>query len=177
MSTNHTPNYALSQWQASDQVMRTEFNENHEKIDAALQALDAALAGKAAQSAVSALQSSVSSLQSAVSRKQDASSALKLAAGAYSGSGAESRTISVGFTPKAVFVATADGLQGSTNSFVYGGLAVTGGPVQIVFNSNAYNCVEITTNGFIVRQKQVGSSTHVSNCNQSGTNYRYVALG
>lgn len=38
MSTNHTSNYLLSQWEASDQVQRTDFNADNLKIDAALQA-------------------------------------------------------------------------------------------------------------------------------------------
>lgn len=94
MSTNHTPSYALSLWEASDQVTRTEFNENHTKLDAALQGLEAALAGKAAQSAISTLQSSLSSLQGSLSalqttvaRKQDTSSALKVTTGTYTGTG------------------------------------------------------------------------------------------
>ena len=38
MSTNHTTNYNLNQWLATDQVKRTEFNEDNTKIDAALKA-------------------------------------------------------------------------------------------------------------------------------------------
>ena len=94
MPTNHTPNYALSLWEASDQVTRTEFNENHTKLDAALQSLNTALAGKAGQSAVTGLQGSLntlqgslSSLQGTVSQKQNIASALKIAVGTYIGSG------------------------------------------------------------------------------------------
>ena len=36
MSTNHTTNYNLNQWEAADKVLRTEFNEDNAKIDAAL---------------------------------------------------------------------------------------------------------------------------------------------
>ena len=36
MSTNHTTNYNLNQWEATDKVLRTEFNEDNAKIDAAL---------------------------------------------------------------------------------------------------------------------------------------------
>ena len=36
MASNHTPNYNLNQWQATDQVKRTDFNEDNAKIDAAL---------------------------------------------------------------------------------------------------------------------------------------------
>ena len=45
MSTNHTTNYNLNQWEATDKVLRTEFNEDNAKIDAAL----AGLAGTAAE--------------------------------------------------------------------------------------------------------------------------------
>ena len=38
MATNHTTNYQLNQWEATDQVLRTDFNEDNAKIDAALKA-------------------------------------------------------------------------------------------------------------------------------------------
>ena len=42
MATNHTTNYQLCQWEATDKVLRTDFNEDNAKIDAALSALAAA---------------------------------------------------------------------------------------------------------------------------------------
>lgn len=36
---NTTTNYQLSQWEPSDRVMRTDFNDNNAKIDAALKAI------------------------------------------------------------------------------------------------------------------------------------------
>ena len=36
MSTNHTTNYDLCQWEATDQVQRTDFNQDNAKIEAAL---------------------------------------------------------------------------------------------------------------------------------------------
>ena len=36
MSTNHTRNYDLCQWEASDKVLREDFNADNAKIDAAL---------------------------------------------------------------------------------------------------------------------------------------------
>ena len=44
MSTNHTTNYNLCQWEATDQVLRTDFNEDNAKIDAALGELSIAKA-------------------------------------------------------------------------------------------------------------------------------------
>ena len=45
MSTNHTTNYNLNQWEATDKVLRTEFNADNAKIDAALKSHDDELAG------------------------------------------------------------------------------------------------------------------------------------
>lgn len=39
MSTNQTTNYELNQWLSTDQVVRTDFNADNAKIDAALAAL------------------------------------------------------------------------------------------------------------------------------------------
>lgn len=44
MSTNHTSNYNLSQWDAEDKVQRVDFNADNAKIDAALGEHAAALA-------------------------------------------------------------------------------------------------------------------------------------
>ena len=45
MSTNHTANYDLCQWEATDQVLRTDFNQDNAKIDAALASHAAEIAG------------------------------------------------------------------------------------------------------------------------------------
>jgi len=39
MASNYTKNYGLCQWEATDQVLRTDFNEDNTKIDAALKGL------------------------------------------------------------------------------------------------------------------------------------------
>ena len=55
MASNQTSNYGLNQWEATDQVLRTEFNADNSKIDAALKGLadkdaelEGTLAGQAA---------------------------------------------------------------------------------------------------------------------------------
>ena len=48
MASNYTTNYQLNQWEAADQVLRTDFNADNSKIDAALKGLadkDAELEG------------------------------------------------------------------------------------------------------------------------------------
>ena len=39
MASNYTTNYQLNQWEATDQVLRTDFNADNAKIDAALKGL------------------------------------------------------------------------------------------------------------------------------------------
>lgn len=39
MASNYTQNYGLCQWEATDQVLRTDFNEDNQKIEAAFLAL------------------------------------------------------------------------------------------------------------------------------------------
>ena len=39
MATNYTTNYQLNQWEPTDQVLRTDFNVDNAKIDAALKGL------------------------------------------------------------------------------------------------------------------------------------------
>ena len=62
MASNYTSNYNLNQWSASDRVLRTEFNADNAKIDAAL-------AGKASASSVSSLQTTVNGLKTSKADK------------------------------------------------------------------------------------------------------------
>ena len=39
MASSYTTNYQLNQWEAGDQVLRTEFNQDNQKIDTALAGL------------------------------------------------------------------------------------------------------------------------------------------
>ena len=66
---NHTPNYALSQWEKSDRVLMEDFNADNAKIDAALAGLAGQVAGKAAQSALNALSQTVAGHTSALRGK------------------------------------------------------------------------------------------------------------
>ena len=45
MATNQTTNYELNQWLSTDQVLRTDFNADNAKIDAALAALSQLVTG------------------------------------------------------------------------------------------------------------------------------------
>ncbi len=153
MSTNHTPNYQLSQWEPDDQFLRADFNEDNAKIDAALKA-------KADASALAAVASTIP----------------KIAAGKYVGDGAESREIVVGFRPKFVLVV---GQMGRLTEFVaghtdgYGGAAVDGSP-SIAYYSYPQNILEITQNGFLVFSKENRGSFAYTNSNNSIMHYLAV---
>ena len=71
---NHTPNYNLSQWEAEDKVLRTDFNADNAKIDAAIKAVDQKADGKADKTALSALSGRVDQ-------------GLRMAVGSYVGTG------------------------------------------------------------------------------------------
>lgn len=59
MASNYTTNYQLNQWEPTDQVLRTDFNEDDAKIDAALADLAEDISEKASQTALDALSSTV----------------------------------------------------------------------------------------------------------------------
>ena len=79
MASSQTSNYKLNQWAASDKFLRTEFNSDNSKIDAALKALasrDTALDGAKCE----------------------------LVMGSYTGDGTDSREIALGFRPSMVLI-------------------------------------------------------------------------
>lgn len=111
-----TMNYQLNQWEADDSFLRTDFNEDNAKIDAALKAHDTALGQKADSSSVTA---SLNALNTTVSAK------CQVVFGSYTGDGTASRTIALGFRPKGVFLVEKGGWM-DVNGDSYGGLAADG---------------------------------------------------
>ena len=182
MSTNHTPNYNLCQWEPGDQVKRTDFNEDNTKIDAALKLLSASVSGKAEDSALSALAGTVASMQNTVGSKQDASGAVLLAVGSYTGTTntsseavSGSQKVSLPFTPQAVLVIPESGGLYNSNAagYVYGGLAVTGCPGMF----HDHTTLEIISGGFRVYTYWSGSDYYYIRLNDKGDKYHYIALG
>ncbi len=70
MASNYTSNYGLCQWEPGDKVLRTEFNGDNAKIDAAVKAVDSRVTSvansKASTSALNSLKSTVNSLSATV---------------------------------------------------------------------------------------------------------------
>ena len=151
MASNQTENYGLNQWLATDQVVHPDFNADNAKIDAAL-------AGKVDQTDVDELAETVP----------------KLVAGSYTGDGAATQTITLGFTPKVVLVfsrrgyTTAPGLSNILR--YYGGLAVTDGPA---ISGRSITVVAIQTNGFQVTE----DADNYVEANETDEQYYYLALG
>lgn len=87
-----------------------------------------------------------------------------LVAGSYTGDGADTRTISLGFTPRLVFVISeqADIREGS---YTYGGAALKGQPGR---------AVAVVEGGFSVRYFIGGN--YVLSSNGDGRKYYYWAL-
>ena len=135
MASNYTEHYDLCQWEATDQVQRTDFNADNAKVDAAL-------AGKAEQAALSALTERVAALEVLP----------QLATGTYTGNGAASRFISLGFTPKALLVFTSEGYPASPYvNYYFGGMAFPELPVEVFDRvGDKIQVLEITEDGFRV---------------------------
>ena len=55
MASNYTEKYQLNQWEASDKVVRTEFNEDNAKIEAALADLEDRKCNKTTLTALSSV--------------------------------------------------------------------------------------------------------------------------
>lgn len=175
MASNHTEHFSLNQWQADDQVLRTDFNENNAKIDAALNDLSGGLAEKADQAALDALAAEVAKKATTaaletVSKKLAAMPCL--VTGTYTGDGTDSRLISLGFQPKALLVMREEGYSARpyTDDY-YGGLALPGKPVCLQTSYGTNYILTIESKGFRVyynRDRYILS-------NQKDTNYYYLA--
>ena len=166
MASKYTENYGLCQWELEDNVIHSEFNEDNQKIDAALKGLATAVNSKAEQSSLDSVSSLLTNLSGTVP---------KLAYGTYSGNNTNSRTINVGFTPKVVFVFSAQGGTLSYNPPTYmywGGMAFQGGGV---YSKSGSPVLEIVSGGFKVSFLESGDDRIYTNL--SGDSYRYLAIG
>ena len=180
MAANHTPNYSLSQWEASDQVKRIDFNADNAKIDAALAALEAK---KADASALSALQTAIDSKASSASVSSLSSqlnaakaSIPRIVSSSYTGSGTYGKnnpsTVSLGgiSQPCLLIVRPAEGdgdglvlLYGMTSSCCHlSGSYGSGYDVTITWSSNRVSWY---------------ASNASAQMNESGKQYRVFLLG
>ena len=178
MATNQTANYDLNQWLSTDQVLRTDFNTDNAKVDAALAGLAETAAGKAEQTSLDALAASKAE-QTAVGALSAQGAALpRIAAGTYVGTGTSDSsgpcrldfTDSLGRPPQLVVVRPQAGmgdglvlLQGMTESMD----ALSGN-----YGSGSNNTV--SWSGASVSWY---TEFAASQFNAEGETYRYFAIG
>ena len=158
MAANQTTNYQLNQWEAADQVLRTDFNADNAKVDAAL-------AGKVDQAALDNLESTVETL-TGTTASLSATHNGRVYTSSYTGNGSASKTISFPARPMLV------NIMGSSNWLC----AVQGSNV----GSGSY----LGGGGEAINVSWSGHSMTVSSpsgdasylCNWSGDRYSVVAL-
>lgn len=148
MSANYTQNYNLCQWEAQDKVLRTDFNEDNAKIDAALTGLQ------------SRLNTTNTKLNAAYSAENP-----PVQAGYYTGNGAPSQFIHTGFRPKAVLVIS-DLREWDFNSNSCS-MAAEGVEFSLSF-------ITLGGSGFSVKSGPVGGK-HL-NGNTANAKYFYIAV-
>ena len=82
----YTANYQLHQWEPQDNFLRTDFNQDFAKIDAALASIKVLADGKVSPAALAAVEAL-------------ANQKCRVITGSYTGTGEYTRTISLGVRP------------------------------------------------------------------------------
>ena len=185
MASNHTTNFELCQWQADDQVKRTDFNEDNAKIDAALNDLSGGLAAaqaeKADQTALDALAAEVAKKATTAALEAVRAAVPKIAVGTYTGTGTygDSKpctldlTQTIGREPQLVLVRRQTDPSGRTKCLTL----IRGAAAADCYN--AHDILSDTTNRITWTGKRVswyGESASVQ-MNESGFLYIYLAIG
>ena len=136
---SYTTHYGLHQWVPEDDFLRTDFNADLEKIDTALGEIAETADGK-----------------------------VSIVTGSYTGNSSSGRVITLGFTPTAVYLCSADGLAGYAEGsfYCYGGLMVPNLPIKL----EGQKAAEIVENGF-----KVYYSSYIQT-NGSSKVYYYIAF-
>ena len=160
---NKTPNYQLNQWGAEDRVLRTDFNADNAKIDAAIKAVDGLARSKADASALAALQ-------------QVTNQKVRVALGSYTGDGAASRAINVGFLPKVMFIRCLDDWQ---TIDILGSVGIHHSKYRYQSTNNDYFTLSVTASRVTLSCRYSWSDSEKAEliCNSSGKNYTYAAFG
>ena len=148
MSTNHTTNYNLNQWEAADKVLRTEFNEDNAKIDAAL---------KSSADAIGALEGQMAGKGNC-----------QLHYSAYTGNGNTSRTFTFSGPPRFLCI-----MGGGSDYFL---LAVQGAPFSVCYGNGTKDYGTPSWSGNSVTITVVDDYRTDFICNASGKSYFLIAL-
>ena len=117
---SYTTNYQLHQWVPGDSFLRTDFNTDFQKIDAAVKGVETA-----ANTAL-ALKADKTELTQACGALDEAK--CETLTGSYTGNGANTRTIDLGCAPRAVFVGEFLAVPGMTSNYL---LSLTASGFQV----------------------------------------------
>lgn len=165
-----TTNYSLPDWEKSDFIQMSDFNDLTHKLDAALKANADAAAGKADGAAFAAMQEAVATLTAAVgTHGQNA----RIAFGSYTGDGkygsANPNSLTFDFKPVMVFIGSDNESYLSGGQMIWPltlGSAVAGGSVRVTWSGHSVSWYTLET-----------TNPHIYQSNRSGYVYRYVAIG
>ena len=145
----HTTNYNLPQWEATDAVKREDVNGAMSAVDTALKSAADTANGAAAAAA----------------------NAAEAVCGVYGGTGATSQAISLGRRPRFVLVESRYAVR-EINSGIYGAMALDGHPSR--FNNT--NILEITDDGFTVYNQKIDDNPRYAVLNSVNMDYYYLAI-
>ena len=150
-ASNQTTNYALNQWSATDPVLRTDFNSDNSKIDAALKSLNTTVQQHTTQ---------LSQQAAAVAQCGDC----KLYSTTYVGNG--SNTLSLTFPSKPLFAILYGDVYGNLLTFLVGNATTA--------YHNTYGGTLSWSGSTVTLTNTKTGSTAVFN--SSGVTYQVVAL-
>ena len=143
-------------------------DELQDEIDAKAEAADLTAEQTAREAADSALSTRVSTAESTITtHTSQIAQKCEIYCGTYTGDGASSRTITLGFKPKAVFVLQ-DGTMLMGNYYVYGSLASSTRSARRL----GMTTMTIASNGFKVYQDEADKIC----LNEDGYAYLYIAF-
>ena len=113
-----TQNYQLNQYEPQDNFLRTDFNADNQKIDAALKKVEDKADSAATRTELTQLSQRVDGKADQTALTQGLTQKCEAYLGSYTGDSDSPtvawRTISLGFTPKAVLVVMGGGQNGHT---------------------------------------------------------------
>lgn len=165
MASNYTENFGLCQWEATDQVLREEFNQNNTRVDEALKS-----ASELAQAAQALADSAYGPDNT------------PFAVGSYTGDGTDKRKIDLGFTPKAVFLSASSSIfyqRYNTYNAVSAAFAISGknaaqNSTGIESWVSGITLLSITDGGFYVTYFR--DTTFHGDLNTKDKVYYYIAM-
>ena len=163
MSSQKTEHYELNQWLATDQVLRTDFNADNAKIDAALNTLAGQVSGKADGEAFQALSGTVAGHTAAIAQLGNCEIDLFT----YTGNGqyGSGNPTYISFSRSPMFFLIIGG-----DCFAFGSKSFN----RLFLNLSSNNASAVTTwSGNRVAFTQGAASWQM---NQSGTTYYVVAF-